>query len=93
MRKMLVMALVLVPVAVLALTPPPAVKWSDDPVTSSTMIPALKPQEFERVRIDTLISYIRYLFMHRQALLLSEGSVDDPNFFFAYNDAEAHISR
>ncbi len=89
MRKMLVMALVMVPVAVLALTPPPAVKWNDNPVATVTA-PALKNQEFDRVRVDTLVSYIRYLFEHKQAVLLPEGT--DPYFFFAYNDNEAHVS-
>jgi len=92
MRKMLVMALVMVPVAVLALTTPPAVKWSDDPVTTS-IAPVLKNQDFDRVRVDTLVSYIRWLFEHKQALILSnEATAADPLFFFAYNDAESHIS-
>lgn len=89
MRKMLVMALVMVPVAVLALTPPPAVKVTDDPV-STVVAPAVKGRDFDRVRIDEMISYIRYLFEHKQAIILPDG--EDPYFFFAYNDNEAHVS-
>ncbi|MBN1425489.1 T9SS type A sorting domain-containing protein [Candidatus Fermentibacteria bacterium] len=89
MRKMLVMALVMVPVAVLALTPPPAVRVTDDP-SSAVVSPTVNSRDFERVRIAELTSYIRYLFEHKQGLLLN-GS-DDPYFFFAHNDAAGKIN-
>jgi len=46
-------------------------------------------RQFTTVRIDTLVSYIRYLFQHKQALILPDNGQNW--FFYAYNDNESHI--
>jgi hypothetical protein len=93
MRKLLVVALVLVPVMVLAVGKverPPVSKWAEAPTFSQGGYPpTASNQLFDTVRIDTLISYIRYLFEQKQAIILPQDGTN--HFFFAYNDAAEHV--
>ncbi len=94
MRKLLVVVLVLVPFTVLALgkaVVPPVHKWADTSTMSrSGDVPAVPTNaQFQVVRIDTMTSYIRFLFEHKQAEILPDGT--DNWFYFAYNDNWSHI--
>jgi hypothetical protein len=93
MRKLLVVALLLVPVTALALnkTPMPEVsKWAEAAAATHANYPVEVPRsQFTSTRIDTLISYIRYLFEAKQALILPENGTNW--FFFAYNDGYSHV--
>lgn len=90
MRKLLVVALVLVPVVALALGKAPVSKWDEGPIPSRGNYPAEVPRsQFGTVRIDSMVAYIRFLFEMKQAVILPEG--DDYWFFFAYNDNHAHV--
>ncbi len=90
MRKLLVVALVLVPVTALALGKAPISKWAEGPVEANGHYPVEVPRtQFTTVRIDTMVAYIRYLFEMKQAVILPEG--DDFWFFFAYNDNYSHV--
>jgi hypothetical protein len=90
MRKLLVVALVLVPVAALALGRAPVSKWDDGSVAINGNYPVEVPRsQFDTVRIDSMVAYIRYLFEMKQAVILPEG--DDYWFFFAYNDNHSHV--
>jgi hypothetical protein len=91
MRSLFAAALV-IPLTALALTAPPPVRSTDEG-TQSTADAGLRVPSFdrsERVRVEAVISYIRYLFEPKQALILPSGN--DPFFFFAYNDNLAHVT-
>jgi hypothetical protein len=72
-------------------TPERMSKWAEE----AECIPpsrweAPESREFTTVQIDTLVSYIRYLYQHKQALILPMSG--NFYFFFAYNDNESHVS-
>jgi hypothetical protein len=71
--------------------PPPVSLWDDAPTGTGggQPVPLEGGRQFATVRIDTMVSYIRYLFEQRQAVILPDGS--DYWFFFAYNDNGEHV--
>ncbi|MCU0610527.1 MAG: hypothetical protein MUE60_01900, partial [Candidatus Eisenbacteria bacterium] len=71
---------------------PPPVRWWDEGSGSAVAQTAPSPaiRQFPTVEIDPLISYIRYLFMHKQALILEQDG--EFYFYFAYNDAQTHVT-
>jgi hypothetical protein len=93
MRRLLVTALVLVPITAVALgrdEVPPISVWDDAPMLRDGVYPPQAPrQQFMTVRIDTVVSYIRYLFMQKQAVILPQE--DMFHFFFSYNNASEHV--
>ena len=70
--------------------PLPVSRWAEDVGGVAANSPDVPTgRQFTTVRIDTLVSYIRYLYEHKQALILPDN---DQNWFFcAYNDNESHV--
>ncbi len=90
MKRLMTVILTLIPIAALSLPKAPAVKWTDEDTSNSVVAPTIQNRDYQRVRIDDLVSHVRYLFQHKQAIILPEGT--DPHFLFAYNDNESHIT-
>jgi hypothetical protein len=94
MKKLLILSLTLVPVAVLATsqTPaPPISKWADGFEWQDANVgpnPAMNRQ-YTTVRVDTSVFYVRFLFEPEPAVVIPTG--EDPWLFFAYNDFNGHI--
>jgi hypothetical protein len=94
MKKLLILVLTLVPVAVLATsqTPaPPLSKWAEDFQSLDANVgsnPAMN-RDYATVRVDTSVFYVRYLFEAAPAVIVPLG--EDPGLFFAYNDYNGHI--
>ncbi|MBN1423679.1 hypothetical protein JXA88_03900 [Candidatus Fermentibacteria bacterium] len=77
-----------------AFTPaPPVSRWGD---ARSPMLASVAPftctDEFDRVRVDTMISAQQYSFMPKQAVLASAGCLHgDPTFFLGYGSVEGAV--
>ncbi len=88
MKRLLVL-MIIVPVVAFAVTSPPPthIRAEDTSAGSTPDVPATR--EWTIVRVDTMTSYIRYLFEHQQALVLPMG--DMYYLYWAHNDNNSHV--
>jgi hypothetical protein len=69
--------------------PPPVSRWAEDSGSWGVPADVEYGRQFATVNIAPSVEYVRYLFEHKQAVILPEG--DNYWFFFGYNDDQANV--